>query len=367
MACGNFAALSIWFGVVGLATRLLAGEGPPQPADDAWQKLVAAENQLNQTEFPVAGSKEYGPFLARFFQKAGELADQFKVYQHESTNSVHQADAWEKWMDWLGVAASGIPARKAELERAEQQCLNDPKLDPNRRESILENKVHRVGDIKEMERLIRELKDQSADPDNFFCQNMVDVADFSPYPHSREVVDEVLSVTAGRENTRLKVWREKALEQKARLDRLGHPLELKFIALDGTAVDLASLRGKVVLLEFWATWCPPCVAGISHVRSVWRALHQEGFEVIGLSYDTDREKLEKFLKKQDVSWPQFFTTAGWDALLIKEFGRPGPPAYWLIDQQGLLVDVVANQDLEGKVKRLLALKNGATPKVPFDK
>lgn len=196
-ARGIHTAMLCWFGVLGLALRLLAGADQPLSADDGWEKLVAAEKALNQTEFPVAGSKEFDPFLAKYLQNAGELADQFKVYQQGPTNSVHRADAWKQWMDLLGVAASGIPTRKAELEKAEQQCLNDPKLDPDRRESIFRNQIDRAGDITEAERLVRKLKDQFADPDLFFCWRMLEVAEFSAYPHSREIVDEVLSLTVG--------------------------------------------------------------------------------------------------------------------------------------------------------------------------
>jgi hypothetical protein len=76
--------------------------------------------------------------------------------------------------------------------------------------------------------------------------------------------------------------------------------------------------------------------------------------VIGLSYDTERDTLERFLKQNAIKWPQFFDVQGWDAPLIQSLGRPGPPAYWLIDRDGLLADVNARKDLEPKVKRLLA-------------
>jgi peroxiredoxin len=147
------------------------------------------------------------------------------------------------------------------------------------------------------------------------------------------------------------------------LDRIGHPVRLKFIALDGRMVDLEKLHGKVVLLEFWATWCAPCVGGIPQIKTAWDALHKDGFDVIGLSYDTDRAALERFLKKNHLPWPQFFSSKGKDAALIKAFGQPGPPAYWLVDQQGVLVGVNAHQDLEQKVSHLLAGKRSGAASV----
>jgi thiol-disulfide isomerase/thioredoxin len=106
-------------------------------------------------------------------------------------------------------------------------------------------------------------------------------------------------------------------------------------------------------LDFWATWCPPCIAGLPEVEKTAAKLHDQGFEVIGMSYDTERDRLEAFLKKKGLKWPQFFDVQGADAPLMQSLGSPGPPTYWLIDRQGLLADVNAREDLESKVKRLL--------------
>jgi peroxiredoxin len=158
-----------------------------------------------------------------------------------------------------------------------------------------------------------------------------------------------------------KMHRRSALELKKRLDRIGQPLKFQITALDGTTIDLEHYRGKVVLLDFRATWCPPCVGGLPGVKSVWEKLHKEGFEVIGISYDEEREKLEKFLKKHNLPWPQFFDPAGKEAPLIKLLGQPAPPAYWLIDRDGLVSDLNAHDNLEKKVKQLLDTKV-ASPK-----
>ena len=106
-----------------------------------------------------------------------------------------------------------------------------------------------------------------------------------------------------------------------------------------------------------ATWCAPCLAGIPQIKSAWDALHREGFEVIALSYDTEREKLSRFVISYALPWPQFFAPEGTAAPLIQGLGQPGPPAYWLINPEGVLVDVNAGHDLEAKVKTLLAWKS----------
>ena len=66
------------------------------------------------------------------------------------------------------------------------------------------------------------------------------------------------------------------------------------------------MKGKVVLIDFWATWCMPCVGEIPHVKEAYDQFHSKGFEVIGISLDDDKSKLKKFVVDQKMEWPQYF-------------------------------------------------------------
>jgi len=135
---------------------------------------------------------------------------------------------------------------------------------------------------------------------------------------------------------------------------LGKGLDMKFTATDGTKVDLAKMKEKVVLIDFWATWCGSCVAEIPNVKKTYEKLHSKGFEIIGISLDWDEDKLTQFIKKKDMPWPQYLDGEGWKNKISTKHGIRSIPAMWLVDKEGNLVDKKARTNLEEKVEKLLA-------------
>jgi len=120
------------------------------------------------------------------------------------------------------------------------------------------------------------------------------------------------------------------------LPGIGDTLDISFTALDGREVKLADLKGKVVLVDFWATWCVPCIKVMPEIKKLHDEFHDRGFEIIGISLDSDKEKLESFLAKEGIKWPQYFDGAGWENEIARQYGIESIPATFLIGADGLI-------------------------------
>jgi thiol-disulfide isomerase/thioredoxin len=138
---------------------------------------------------------------------------------------------------------------------------------------------------------------------------------------------------------------ELAKKQLALKDALKKPLDLHFTAVDGT---------KVVLIDFWATWCGPCVGEVPDVVATYKKLHDKGFEIVGISLDQDKEALTKFLPEHEMTWPQYFDGKGWQNEISSGFGIESIPAMWLVNKKGIVATMEGREDLEGQVLKLLA-------------
>jgi thiol-disulfide isomerase/thioredoxin len=108
-----------------------------------------------------------------------------------------------------------------------------------------------------------------------------------------------------------------------------------------------------VLIDFWATWCPPCVEEVPGVVEASEKFKDRGFEIVGISLDQDKAALEKFIAENKMTWPQFFDGKGWDNELAKRFNIQSVPTMWLLDREGKLADPNPRGRLEQAIQAAL--------------
>ena len=121
------------------------------------------------------------------------------------------------------------------------------------------------------------------------------------------------------------------------------------VDLDGNPISLADYRGKVVLLDFWAVWCGPCIGEIPNVKAVYEKYHDKGFEVIGVSFDENEARLREFIQTKELPWRQILDSIGFKGVFAKQYGVRGIPAPFLIDREGKVISVKARNNLLGEL------------------
>jgi peroxiredoxin/outer membrane lipoprotein-sorting protein len=119
------------------------------------------------------------------------------------------------------------------------------------------------------------------------------------------------------------------------------PLPFSGTDLNGKTINLEQYKGKVVLVDFWATWCGPCIGELPTVTKAYNQYKDKGFDIIGVSLDEadDKAKLTKFVAENKMPWPQIYDGKGWEAGLAKAYGVRAIPFTLLIGRDGKIAAV----------------------------
>jgi thiol-disulfide isomerase/thioredoxin len=328
--------------------NLLTDMKPPQaPAE--WETNPPSKEV--QAEF----RKKTGESAAKTAARAQEFYTRFPTHEHA-------AEAKEREHYLLNAALQlGYTNAQARLEALEASRLTDPNLSEDERLQLRVQQIQRTAfklggedskvvltELEKGARAIQKEFPRRPEVAGLFVALAEGWLERGDPTKARSLAAEVTALTTDEE---LKSTADALLKK---LDRIGKPVDIKFSAIDGRSVDLQGMKGKVVLVDFWATWCAPCMQELPNVKAVYEKLHPRGFEIVGISLDRTKEALEEVVKKEKLPWPQFYDDSGEVNRFAEQFEVTSIPAMWLIDKKGTLRDLNARDDLTAKVEKLLA-------------
>lgn len=136
---------------------------------------------------------------------------------------------------------------------------------------------------------------------------------------------------------------------------LGKPVkQFSRKALSGNEISPAKYKGRVLLIDFWATWCSPCVKEVPNLKKYYAEFKEIGFEIISISMDYDKKKLVEFIKEKKLNWPIVFGGKGWKDETRELYGVTNIPSTWLVDKKGVLrYFCLKGNDLKNAIAELI--------------
>jgi thiol-disulfide isomerase/thioredoxin len=140
---------------------------------------------------------------------------------------------------------------------------------------------------------------------------------------------------------------------------LGKPFGLGFAdAISGAKVSLRNLKGKVVVIDFWATWCGPCVVQMPRMKQLYARYHDRGLELIGVSLDLPEERggldnLRRYVKDNGIAWPQYYQGSVWDGDFTRSWGINALPAAFVVDAEGKLAAILGGDKVTDELDRII--------------
>ena len=127
--------------------------------------------------------------------------------------------------------------------------------------------------------------------------------------------------------------------------------------INGKPISISDHKGKVVLVDFWATWCGPCIGELPNVLATYDKHHKNGFDIVGISLDKDLDRLKSFTNEKKMTWQQFFDGKMWENKLATIYGVNSIPATYLLDRTGTIIGKdLRGEELEKAVADALAKK-----------
>ena len=334
---------------------------PPLPEGTPEQMMQFIAG-LKQANVRPASRKEMIAYMRDVAAVSLQAADKI-LAQVKPADPLHDPAAKMKLESLMMLGRFGDEKAAADMATYAATLINSPSKDLAKEAQRLvlvsdAQQILSTGDAKAAEGLVAKTAAMlAADPDDVQSAGLAMqlAGAFEHMPGGEAVAAAAYRsfapVMAKSSNEQIQKMGEGFAGTLRRLSLPGHPMEINGTLLNGKPFDQKTLAGKVVLVDFWATWCGPCVAEIPNVLEQYEKYHKDGFEVVGISLDQEREALEKFVTEQKLPWPILFEEPkgdGWQHPLATFYGISGIPTVVLIGRDGNVITLDARGEKLGE-------------------
>jgi peroxiredoxin len=241
-------------------------------------------------------------------------------------------------------ANKGYSDRMEALNTSWQSAGDDMKL---------KDSISKLGEVlqKEMEDAAK--KYIAANPASYVAANKI-LETFSYNPNVQDFEKAYNGMDAAVKESALGKKIAAKLEVAKKTDTGKQSIDFSMNDVDGKPVALSSLKGKYVLLDFWASWCGPCRAENPNVKKAYAAFHSRGFEIFAVSMDNDKEKWIKAIKQDGLPWIHVSDLKGGQCEAGKLYGVSGIPMNYLLDKEGkIIAKGLRGEELEKKLAEFI--------------
>jgi thiol-disulfide isomerase/thioredoxin len=333
------------------------------PADKPTEEKSADEKTaVDPYIVPDGSPQELKGYIQHIIRNIPQDKDTNKKARAAMLKAAEKIIAAEKNRDELDFAVDvkmrsldtpdGIKAFREELEKAghgkQAKAVQGYLLQIGLRESIMSGKLDlQKQQIEAVLKYLQEDTPQQADLSMAIMAGQI--AEFqNDSAYAIDIYKKLSSIFNKSKDSQLAEFSKRLEGTARRLGLMGQAMKLEGNLLSGETFDFSKYLGKVVLVDFWATWCGPCVQELPNLKKYYELYHNKGFEIISISCDQNREDLEKFIKEKDIPWANVYGEKG-PSPTVEYYGILGIPTMVLIDKDGKVINLQARGEELGKM------------------
>ncbi|MDA1015575.1 MAG: TlpA disulfide reductase family protein [Planctomycetota bacterium] len=375
---------SFVFAFLACGTLSVYAQDDPKPKKDAakTEKLALPDGTAEEQLEALLAILQKGPaertqeaiadFLKEINPLTKTLADRLLNSKDAKTASVMQISQIRlNLLSAAGRFGDKTASKKVDAFLAKLSKSDRPTIAKFAADQQTVMRIENIGDLKPAERkelvdkLLAAVTPPKIDREAFqhvtTAARMLEYSD--DYALAADTYESLAKKLSAADDPRLKQSADRMVGTVRRMRLPGNQMTLKGKTVDGKDFDWASYRGKVVLIDFWATWCGPCIAELPNVLENYEKYHAKGFDVVGISLDNSKTALTEFIAERKLPWANLFDEngpKGFENAIATYYGISGIPATLIVGKDGKVVALSARGPKLGELLEKLLGPTDAT-------